>query len=286
MLQIFNSGTSYSDIVKLLKLRLSQTPPMSVGEWHSQRVSHPLQRFHELYNVILDLPVPENIEDMQRVYEPNLPWAEDHFQERISGVPLNPPPSAQWWPFAQNNHTQHVDYHSQFSHSYPERLYPKQANAGGKTPEGRQVWVPHVGIRYMFGDLDDVIALLAKKPFTRQAYVPIFFPEDTGNVSNVRIPCTIGYHFQIRQDAEIAYRRKDEYRLNCTYTIRSCDLYRHMNDDIYMSARLMLHVLRRVSELGDLNITMGNLVVHIMNLHVLAGDFPKMYQDLRKANQP
>lgn len=280
MLQIFNSGTSYLDILKLLKLRLSQTAPISVGEWHSQRVSHPLQNFHELYNVVMDLRVPETVELMQKEYEPNLPWADDHFEERISGFPHNPPPSADWWPFAQNKNAEHVDYHSQFSHSYPERFYPKYANPDEIMyfANGRRAQV-NTGIRYAYGDLDDVITLLARKPFTRQAFLPVWFPEDTGNANNVRVPCTLGYHFQIRDTKE--------RRLNCTYTIRSCDLYRHMNDDVYMAARLMEAVMLRVNSLSDLTeqpfCKLGNLVVHIMNLHVLAGDFPKMYQELRKA---
>lgn len=275
MLQIFNSGTSYLDILKLLKLRLSQTAPISVGEWHSQRVSHPLQNFHELYNVVMDLRVPETVEQMQQQYQPNLPWADDHFEERVSGYPHNPPPSADWWPFAQNKNSEHVDYHSQFSHSYPERFYPKRAGEDNQCASPECIHIERFGIRYPYGDLDDVITLLATKPFTRQAFLPVWFPEDTGNVSNVRVPCTLGYHFQIRDT--------EERRLNCTYTIRSCDLYRHMNDDVYMAARLMMYVCKRVNELSGINANGGNLVVHIMNLHVLAGDFPKMHQELRKA---
>lgn len=287
MLQTFSMGTSYSDIIKLLKLRLFTAPELDVGEWHSQKVSHRLQRFHELYNVIMELQVPDVVQSMRKEYEPNLPWADDHFEERVSGFPHNPPPSAASWPFAQNGHAQHVDYHSQFSHSYPERFYPKHAgHSHVDTPTEIDYCLDDInhGIRGFYGDLDDVVALLAKKPFTRQAFLPVWFPEDTGNVPNVRVPCTLGYHFQIRSSLESVAH----LRLNCTYTIRSCDLYRHMNDDVYMAARLMQTVRVRVNNLLDPHdsktpyVHMGNLVVHIMNLHILAGDMFKLQQELRK----
>jgi Thymidylate synthase len=279
MLQIFNTGISYSDIIKLLKLRLSMIQPIEIGEWHSQPVSHPLQQFHELHNVIMEFRIPPTIEEMQKQFEPNLPWADDHFEERVSGFPHNPPPSAERWPFARNQHSQHLDYHSQFSHSYPERFYPKHAGHAYTTDDGNEI---NHGVRFPYGDLDDLIALLARKPFTRQAFLPVWFPEDTGNAMDVRVPCTLGYHFQIR-----AHSNSNGLYLNCTYTIRSCDLYRHMNDDVYMAARLMEAVRLRVNYLhdpaGQPMCYLGNLVVHIMNLHVFAGDMVKLNQELRQA---
>ena len=63
--------------------------------------------------------VPSTLEELKEEIKPNLPWADDHFLERISGEPLNPPPSNEWWPFNQKkNEKFKID--QKFSHTYPE----------------------------------------------------------------------------------------------------------------------------------------------------------------------
>src|SRR5687768_4814002 len=161
---------------------LHREPAFDVGQWQSQEVS---QKFKEVFNVIFEYDIPDSMLKLQYQTSCNLPWAEDHFRERISGNPLNPPPSAKYWPYAQNSHEDHVDKNLKFSHTYPERFWPKHANSVNKF---------HVrgGIRYRYGDLKDVIKLLSMQPHTRQAYLPVWFPEDTGAVSGQRVPCTLG----------------------------------------------------------------------------------------------
>ena len=66
-----------------------------------------------------------------------------------------------------------------------------------------------------YGDLDDVVTLLTNDPLTRQAFLPMWFPEDTGVVHGTRVPCSLGYHFMQRDG-----------RLSITYYIRSCDIVR------------------------------------------------------------
>lgn len=273
MLQTFNSGTSFLDNVKLMKARLSHTPELMTGEWQSQRVDHPLQSVHELHNVILEVDLSSiyNLEDLQKIFEPNIPWADEHFEERVSGFPHNPPPSHVNWPYAQRVNDTHRDETGRFSHSYPERFWPKKAGLRASTLD-----YPNQGINGPYGDLDDVIALLSRSPYTRQAYLPVWFPEDTGNNQRVRVPCTLGYHFQIRRE----FSTDSNTLLNCTYMIRSCDLYRHLNDDVYMAARLMVHVAQQVNYLANVDTYVGRLVVHIMNLHVFAGDMPRLRGEL------
>jgi thymidylate synthase len=72
---------------------------------------------------------------------------------------------------------------------------------------------------------------------TRQAYFPIFFPEDTGAVHGGRIPCTLGYHFLLRSGL-----------LHCWYEIRSCDAVRHFRDDLYLATRLVQWVVAELVE--------------------------------------
>jgi hypothetical protein len=78
--------------------------------------------------------------------------------------------------------------------------------------------------------------MLLHSPYTRQATFPIFFPEDTG-ADGRRIPCTLHYHFLLRNN-----------QLHLWYPIRSCDLVRHFRDDLYLACRLLLWVLEELRE--------------------------------------
>lgn len=261
---------SWATISNTLGRELIQgAEPVDVGEWQSQDVSDkPEMVTRELMNVTFQLDVPRNLSTWQGIIQPNLPWAEDHFNERVSGEPLNPPPSEQWWPFAQSGNKDHKEGEI-FSHTYPERMWPKFANVGNVRPNGREVYVPHNGIRFEYGDLGDVVELLKAAPFTRQAFLPIWFPEDTGNVMKKRIPCSLGYHFVIRQGA-----------LHCVYYMRSCDFLRHFPDDIYMAGRLLHWVYTQIDQelysKFSPPLTCGTLTAHLASLHIFEGDMPLM----------
>lgn len=148
--------------------------------------------------------------------------------------------------------------HPRFSHTYMQRFWPR--DLGG-------------GIEFRYGDLNDVIALLAREPYTRQAYLPIFFPEDTGAHHGERIPCTLGYHLFMREGF-----------LHINYFIRSCDFLRHFRDDVYMAGRLCQWVLNELDhdlEVGQPdhgweNVVPGVLTMFMSSLHVFEGDLPKM----------
>jgi len=209
---------------------------------------------HELtgHSVIADMAGRKALQYYQKQINPDLPWADDHFAERISGQPLNPPPSEAHWPHAVNN--EQFKQRGLFSHTYPERFWPKEA---GNRP---------TGIRYPVGDLSDLIGLLAREPYTRQAYFPIWFPEDTGNVSHVRTPCTLGYHFLLTGD-----------RLDVTYYIRSCDLLRHFRNDIYFTVRLLLHIINELTTNPWQSVKPGILRMHIASLHCFRNDFHQLF---------
>jgi thymidylate synthase len=104
---------------------------------------------------------------------------------------------------------------------------------------------------------------LANEPYTRQAYLPIFFPEDTGAVHGGRIPCTLGYHFMMRGD-----------QLHMWYHIRSCDLHRHFRDDLYLAVRLQLWVLDALENYSRYwtAVSPGNLYFAAYSLHLHRGD--------------
>lgn len=206
----------------------------------------------ELVHVrVVVVQVPSLESTWATLVEPNLPWAEEHFHERISGIPLNPPPSHERWPFAQRGNTEHRDESGRFSHTYPERFWPVYAN---DSEESRR------GIRFMYGDLHDLMMVLKVNSWSRQAYLPVWFPEDlTASNEGQRVPCTLGYHFM---------RNPRTGLLDMEYHIRSCDFVRFFKDDIYMAGRLLQHVADRVG------LTVGTLVMNIANLHIFQGDLP------------
>ena len=241
---------------------LERATQVNAARWQGQDVTErPQGAVRELLNTLIEYRIPDSIEELQKQIHPNLPWAEDHFQERVSGEPLNTPPSSEWWPFKQAGHAEHVDESGQFSHTYPERMWPK--HAGGY--QANNFGAIRMGIRFRYGDLEDVVQQLKMDPSTRQAYLPIWFPEDTGATAGQRVPCTLGYHFLIRDRA-----------LQIAYFIRSCDYMRHFADDVYMASRLAQWVVERFNEDADRDeiIQVHKLYMHIVSFHIFEGDVP------------
>jgi hypothetical protein len=201
--------------------------------------------------------------------KPNLPFAEKQFEDRVSGKPLNPPPSDKLWPWAHHLDDDKKD--EKYSHTYPERFWPKQAGSEPTYVQGDGGTLrksPHRGIRFDYGDLQDVVQQLSKSPYTRQAYLPIWFPEDTGAVHGERVPCSLGYHFLCRDG-----------RLDCTYFIRSVDFYRHFSDDVYMAGRLLQWVCKEAfqqdQEEGKPHppyVDPGVLTMHMVSLHIFEAE--------------
>jgi hypothetical protein len=167
------------------------------------------------------------------------PWAGIHFEERVGGVPLNPPPSHKMWLKSTD------DYLSgeAFSHSYPERMW---GNAGRH------------GIRYPDANLDSAVELLKKDPESRQCYIPMWYPEDlTAANLGERVPCSFGWHF---------LKRGDE--LHLSYHMRSCDVVRHLHNDLYFANRLALWI----NDKAGLGCKMGYLHFSSTSLHCFEND--------------
>jgi thymidylate synthase len=139
-----------------------------------------------------------------------------------------------------------------------ERFWPKHAGEDGIKQ------MPNKGIRYIYGDFQDLINLLKREPSTRQAYLPIWFPEDTGALHNGRVPCTIGYWFVKRHGA-----------LHVTYHIRACDFIRHFRDDIYLCACLVQYLLSELSYEGNSEwntVSPGMITMNIGSLHIFSSE--------------
>lgn len=234
--------------------RLLEEPTFDRGSVHAQKITDPLMHTRELRYVGFSVSIPDTREELADLVNPNLPWAEDHFQERVSGQPLNPPPSNEWWPFAQRGNEVHKK-EEKFSHTYPERFWPRVA---GERFERTEQPINH-GIRFDYGDYDTLLALLTNEPKTRQAYLPIWFPEDLDAAwEGERVPCTLGYHFMSDPGG----------KLNLWYPMRSCDFLRFMPDDVYMAGRLLQHTVLSTGELFQI----GTLHMDIASLHAFQGD--------------
>lgn len=208
----------------------------------------------EILNNSFTAPFPEDLDFLKKDVEPNLPWADDHFLERVGREPLNPGVQYANWPFYKRDKSQdqhRTEGEQQFTHSYMERIWPPALD----------------GIRYEYGNFDDVIDMLAREPHTRQAYLPIWFPEDTGVKHGGRVPCTLGYWFINRDD-----------KLHMTYTIRSCDMFRHFQDDIYLATRKVIWALEELRKKDDYwnQVTPGTLTMNIGSFHIFSVEKPRL----------
>lgn len=241
-------------------------------KWQSTNLdpSNPATTMHELMFVSIQVPLASSgfvLDNYRRDVKPNLPWADNHFEERVCGRPINP--GTQWaqWPYGHSANKFRSG--EKFNHNYMERYWPTYADASSPPSKTADDCVlskqPLVGIRHPYGNLSDVVDLLHREPMTRQAFLPVWFPEDTGVVHGGRVPCTLGYHWLMRN-----------YHLHTSYYIRSCDYIRHFNDDIYLTIRLTLWL---IEELRQRDLKFWGLVkpgwfrMDIGSLHLFHNDY-------------
>jgi hypothetical protein len=245
--------------------------------WQGVNISDkPEMATYELLNYSFSIPLQhEDLDKYRGDSQANIPWADNHFAERVSGYPLNP--GTEWanWPYGKSA-DRFRDEHGQFNHTYAERYWPRYAQlvAPSRVPDldylidVSQAKDSHSGIRYRYGDLGDIVNQLAREPNTRQAYLPVWFPEDTGVVHGDRVPCSLGYHFMHRHGY-----------LHLSYFLRSCDFVRHFRDDIYLTVRLQLWLLdqlRKQDKRWD-GVKPGIFTMHIMSFHIFKADYQPLF---------
>jgi thymidylate synthase len=172
------------------------------------------------------------------VYEPNSeevpgtsqPWAVEEFEERL--LPDINPGTAylkreEIWKSFLNDW-------DKFDYTYSERLHPY---------------------------LEIVIKLLKDNPSTRQAFLPVFDSYDLFHIGGEkRIPCSIGYHFIIREN-----------KLHMTYLQRSADFVTHFANDVYLACKLGEYVAEQI-EMG-----LATFTHWIGSLHVFTGDVADVF---------
>lgn len=241
---------TYEEIrLNIIRLFKNESELIYIKEWQGRENHTPMR---VIRNLNFKMKIPGGVKNLTYLLEPDLPWAEDHFKERVSGVPMNPAPSFQWWPYYKQGNKWEINDSKQFSHTYPERMWINKLE----------------GKRYPYGNLGDVLDLLASNQQTRQAYLPIWFPEDTGAVHGERVPCTIGYLFTIKEEANGVFKTIDIH-----YQMRSCDFMRHFHNDMYLTARLLQWVCEELTQRDDKFIFLpGEMIVTIANLHIFDGE--------------
>lgn len=170
-------------------------------------------------------------------------------RERASSPAGRPPLKKVWgqnWP-------------ARFNHTYMSRLWPKKLDGGSN----------FIGHDHEYGDLKDLVELLVREPFTRQAWIPLFHPQDTGYGDGGRKVCTLGYQVLVRRNAA------GRCEAHIWYPLRSCDLIRHYPDDCYLAVRLLLWIVeqcrRRDPEFWDA-VTLGTYAMHMTSLHIFEND--------------
>jgi thymidylate synthase len=256
-----------------LDAKLLDAPVVVAPNWQSVKAPQPMvELLNTSFSLDLDSEVSlsTSLESYRQAIRPNLPWADLHFErERVSRDPLNPGTAWKIWPYAKSAdlHRREGEENPQFDHSYAERYWPKFAGrtTGGVLSDTPDPGTARQGYRFPYGDLDDLVEVLLADPLTRQAYLPVWFPEDLGAARmSKRVPCTLGYHFLLRRG-----------KLHLVYPMRSCDYLRHFRDDVYLTIRLLLWVLEQC-KLADPNtwgsVAPGTFTMHITSLHVFLSD--------------
>ena len=197
---------------------------------------------------VADNPGYETLELQNYVYtvidtdtsllNPIQPWANAEFQERIGRKRVNPGEAWKlreevWADLKSNGHMK-----DKFDYTYPERLMPLD----------------------FYGDAIDQIQAIIDEikvhPDSRQLFLSIWDPtEDITVLGKDRVPCSLGYLFQMRKG-----------KLNVTYIMRSCDLATHMQNDLYLTIRLRDYIA------GLAGVETGTFTQFIGSLHVYKKD--------------
>lgn len=182
------------------------------------------------YGYVVSQP---KLEDLK----PTQPWADAEFEDRVSGLNLNPGKAWKlrpevWEPFMENG--------VGFSYTYAQRL-------AGEFP-------------VMPTQIERLISNMSRFPDNRNHLLTIWEAADLGRVGGHRVPCSISYHFL-----------KREGKLLMTYQQRSADFVTHFENDIYLAHKLQ----RWVAEQLDWEV--GRYTHFVGSLHVFQHDVAEAF---------
>jgi thymidylate synthase len=170
-------------------------------------------------------------------------FVKQDFLDRISDEPINPGKAIKL--DKTGALAPYLRTAGQF-HTYPD---PGES-AGVVTRMTTEPFLDYTYSERMWYQYDEIINALIDKPGTRQAYLSVWHPDiDVFNLERKRVPCSIGYHFLIR-----------EHKLHMIYIMRSLEVSKCLGNDIYTSSMLLEYIADKVGvENGSLQFTVGSL---------------------------
>ena len=162
---------------------------------------------------------------------PTQPWANLEFNERRMGAEGRPVNPGDAWKSRSDVWQEFMEEDGRFAYSYSERF-----------ARNRQI--------------ARIVDQAQKDPDSRQLFLSMWDVKDTSYLGGVsRVPCTLGYQFQIRQG-----------QLNMTYLQRSADFVTHFNNDLFMAASLQKYIA------GKVGVPVGYYSHWIASLHMFRKD--------------
>lgn len=150
---------------------------------------------------------------------------------------------------------------------FQERISPEDLNPGEAWKSRSEVWSEFLedgkmsytyNMRYHRNDqLNKLIKCLKNDINSRQAYLAMWDPNEDPDKTggSGRCPCSLGYHFLFRDG-----------KLFMHYMMRSCDLYTHFCNDVYLSIKLQEYVA------DQLGVPVGDFTHTIDSLHAFKKD--------------
>jgi len=159
---------------------------------------------------------------------PTQPWADAEFKERITRPPVNPGTA---WELRKEIWCEFMTPEGKFAYNYPERF-----------------------ARY--DQIERIISRIKEDPDSRQLFLAVYDPSDIQHMGGVsRVPCTIGYQIQIRNNL-----------LHLTYIQRSCDFATHYNNDVYLAVKMQHYIAEQTGY------KVGRFTHFLMSLHLFRKD--------------
>lgn len=228
-MRIFQSFREALSEIKRDVVELGHKVP--INRWQGKDVSVD-ERFqvHEYRNYIYTV-----MEPLLEHLHPTQPWADAEYDERICGMLVNP---GNAWKLRPSVWRELLLENGKFHYTYSERIGHK---------------------------LSDIVQRAVKDPNSRQLFLSIWDrTQDASHRVDERVPCSLGYHFIIRDD-----------KLHITYFMRSCDFVTHFENDVWMAIKLQHKFVDAYNSYMRSNqprLISGEFTHFITSLHIYAKD--------------
>ena len=187
----------------------------------------------------------------------NYNFLEQEFKEWIDPNTCNPGRAWEkdpqtWSPFMREDGT--------FQYTYNQRFFLKD-------PDSSPICVDLMS-RSQF---QLVVDLLNKDPYSRQAFVGIWSPyhdleKTVGQGPCSRVPCTIGYHFFLRDAPEGSDKK---FNLEMVYIMRSLNISWNLWNDLWLVTNLFDWMVKQL-DLSGLSVGNGSICFQVGSLHIIS----------------